>query len=225
MIIAIDGPSGTGKSTIAKKVASKLNYLYFDTGAMYRSFAYLLSKKHISFEDDDKIKEALSDFDFDIQKDQSGYVFLLDSEDVSATIRQEKISKLASEIAKKPYVRKWLLPVQKSFARKGNIVCEGRDMGSVVFPEAEVKIFLTATPEIRAERRLKQLIEKFPEKASAYSFEKVLEEINARDHQDTTRKVAPLKKVDDAYLLDTSNLTIDEIVDEVISYKKTKEES
>lgn len=225
MIIAIDGPSGTGKSTIAKKLAEKLNYLYFDTGAMYRSFAYLLSIKHISFEDDDKIEEALDDFDFDIQKDQSGYVFLLNSEDVSVTIRQEKISKLASEIAKKPFVRKKLLPVQKSFARKGDIVCEGRDIGSVVFPDAEMKIFLTATPEIRAERRLNQLKEKFPEKASAYSFEKIFEEINARDHQDITRKVAPLKKVDDAYLLDTSDLTINEIVEEIISYKMTKENS
>lgn len=225
MIIAIDGPSGTGKSTIAKAVAEKLDFLYFDTGAMYRSFAYLLTKKHISFENDEKILQALEEFDFDIQKEQNEYVFLLDSEDVSSIIRQEKISKLASEIAKKHYVREKLLPVQKSFARKGNIVCEGRDIGSVVFPEAEVKIFLTASPEIRANRRLLQLKEKFPEKASSFNLSEVLAEITARDHQDTTRKAAPLKRVKDAMLIDTSNLSVDEIIEEIIEYTNTKDHS
>lgn len=221
MIIAIDGPSGTGKSTIAKKLAEKLDYLYFDTGAMYRSLAYLLTQKGISFDDEEKVLRALDLFDFDIQKTKHGYNFYLNTENVSEIIRQEKISKLASQIAKNKRVREKLLPFQRSFSEKGSIVCEGRDIGSVVFPHAEVKIFLTATPEVRAERRLNQLREKFPDKS--FDFETVLTEINARDHQDTTRETAPLIKAKDALLLDTSNLTIDEIINEIIQHQTQKE--
>lgn len=223
MIIAIDGPSGTGKSTIAKMLAAKLEFLYFDTGAMYRSFAYFLTKLHISFDDEVKVDKALEDFDFDIQKSQGEYIFLLGEEDVSQIIRQEKISKLASDIAKSANVRKKLLPIQRAFAHRADLVCEGRDIGTVVFPEAEVKIFLTASLEIRAQRRYCQLKEKFPEQTGILKLEKIYEEINARDHQDISRQAAPLKQANDALLIDTSQLAISEVVDAIITqYKKKK---
>lgn len=222
MIIAIDGPSGTGKSTIARMLAEKLGFIYFDTGAMYRSFAYFLTKLHIPFDDEKKVEMALEKFDFDIQKVQDQYVFYLGDEDVSQIIRQEKISKLASDIAKSPNVRKKLLPIQRAFAHRSDLVCEGRDIGSVVFPKAELKIFLTASLEIRAERRCNQLKAQFPEQRSSLDLEKICEEIRARDHQDISRQAAPLKQAEDAILIDTSNLSISEVVEMIIQQFKKR---
>lgn len=218
MIIAIDGPSGTGKSTVAQEVAKALGFFYFDTGAMYRAFAYFLHKSKISFDEQENVREALKRFDFDIQKHQGEYVYLVSGEDVSAAIRQNTISQLASTIAKNPLVRLELLPVQRAFAKKGSFVMEGRDIGTVVFPDAEVKIFLTADEEIRAERRLDQLNQKFP--GVTHHYDQVLAELRARDLADQTRDVCPLRQAQDAILLDTSHMSVEEVIEAIVELIK-----
>jgi cytidylate kinase len=215
MIIAIDGPSGTGKSTVAQAVAKALKFLYLDTGAIYRAFAYFLVKNQASFEDNDTVENALKLFDLDIEHEQDQYKYLLDGEDISDVIRQEKISELASKIGKNPLVRQELLMTQRSFAKKGNLVAEGRDIGTVVFPQSEVKIFLTAQDEIRAQRRLDQLNRKFP--SSTHSYETILEDIRNRDENDKGREVAPLKQAKDAILIDTSHITVDGVIDQILN--------
>lgn len=214
MIIAIDGPSGTGKSTVAQKTAHVLGFLYFDTGAMYRAFAYFMHKNHFAFENPLAVQEALKLFDFDLIKRQGEYVYLVGEEDVSSIIRQETISNLASQIAKNPIVRKELLPIQRAFAKKGNFVMEGRDIGTEVFPEAEVKVFLTAKKEIRAQRRLDQLKRKFP--LVEHHYHQILEEIEQRDTNDSNRATCPLRQAPDALLIDTSNLSVDEVVQKIV---------
>lgn len=221
VIVAIDGPSGTGKSTVAQKVADSMCFLYFDTGAMYRALAYFLNQRHVSFDDIHAVREALKSFDFDIEKNQEGYIYLLNGEDVSQVIRQDKISQLASSIAKNPVVRSELLPIQRAFAKKGSFVMEGRDIGTVVFPDAKVKIFLTAKEEIRAQRRLDQLNQKFP--GISRSYEQVLQELRARDIADQTRETSPLRQAADAVLLDTSSMSIDEVVNNIVKLIKEKE--
>lgn len=215
MIIAIDGPSGTGKSTIAQKVAKDLGFLYLDTGAIYRAFAYFLIKNHVSFEEMDSVENALKLFDLDIDKQQEGYRYILDGEDISEAIRQEKISEAASKIGKNSIVRQELLPIQRAFGKKGDLVVEGRDIGTVVFPHAELKIFLTAPEEIRAKRRLDQLNEKFP--SITHQYEKILEEIKNRDANDRNRDIAPLKSAKESILIDTAHLTIDQVVNEIVN--------
>lgn len=221
MIIAIDGPSGTGKSTVAQKTAHVLGFLFFDTGAMYRALAYFMNRHHHSFEDPVAVKKALSVFDFDIECYQGEYKYLLNGEDVSAAIRQETVSVLASTIAKNPLVRTALLPIQRTFARKGNLVMEGRDIGTVVFPDAEVKVFLTAREGIRAQRRLEQLNKKFP--GVIHHYDKILEEIRIRDHNDCSRSACPLKQADDAVFIDTSDLSIDEVVQTIVHLTKERQ--
>lgn len=218
MIIAIDGPSGTGKSTVAQRTAQALGFLFFDTGAMYRAFAYFMHKNHASLDDPLEIQQALTAFDFDIQWRQGEYVYLLEGEDVSGAIRQETISALASKIAKNPLVRAGLLPIQRVFSKKGNFVMEGRDIGTEIFPNAEVKVFLTAKENIRAQRRLDQLNKKFP--AISHHYEQILEEIQARDENDTNRAACPLRQAHDAILIDTSDLSIDEVVQMIVNLTK-----
>jgi len=218
VIIAIDGPSGTGKSTVAQEVARALGFFYFDTGAMYRAFAYFLHKNKISFEELEGVREALKKFDFDIQKQEGEYIYLVSEEDVSSAIRQNIISQLASTIAKNPLVRLELLPVQRAFAKKGSFVMEGRDIGTVVFPDAEVKIFLTAEEKIRAKRRLDQLKQKFP--GVTHHYEQVLAELRARDIADQTRDVCPLRQAEDAILIDTSYMSVEEVIEAIVKVIK-----
>lgn len=215
MIIAIDGPSGTGKSTIAQRVAKMLDFLYLDTGAIYRAFAYFLIKHQVSFEEVDSIKNALKLFDLDIERDLDEYRYILDGEDISQIIRQEKISEAASKIGKNAMVRQELLPIQRMFAKKGSIVVEGRDVGTVVFPHAELKIFLTAPEEIRAKRRVDQLNNKFP--GIIHDYHMVLEKIKNRDANDKNRDIAPLKPAKESIMIDTGHLSIDEVIEEIVN--------
>lgn len=214
MIIAIDGPAGTGKSTIAKLVAHALKFNHFDTGAMYRAFTWWLSKNKIDLQDEPAIKEALKTFAFDIKTSSSQKTYWVGSTDVSSDIRSTTITDEVSRVAAISYVREALVQIQKQFAKKNNAVFEGRDMGSVVFPQAELKIYLTASSKVRAQRRLEQNREKDPD--SKESFECILKEINARDMADSTRKNSPLVQAKDAHLIDTSELSIEEVVSQVI---------
>lgn len=223
MIIAIDGPSGTGKSTVAKAVASKLNFTYFDTGAMYRSAAWWIVEKGVDPNDEQKVASLMSSFRYEIKIDQDRERrYFVGENDVTDAIRSPEISTLASKIAAYGQVRSELVKIQRSFGHRTNAVFEGRDMGTVVFPEAEVKVFLTACPEVRARRRYRELLIKFPDLAQALSEEQILKDIEERDHNDSTRLISPLKKAPDAILIDTSQLTIYEVVDQIAALARCK---
>ncbi len=210
MIIAIDGPAGTGKSTIAQMLAKKLGTVYFDSGSLYRLFALHLILNHVDYKDPAQVHHALTQFDFDIKNEDDCYRYFLNNQDVSSEIRQQKISELASLISQDRVVREKLLPFQRSLALRHSIVMEGRDIATVVFPNAEFKFFLTAKPEIRAQRRLDQLKTKFPDRH--FEFNDILTEQNLRDEQDSRRAIAPLKQDLCAILIDTSDLAIEDVL-------------
>lgn len=213
--IAIDGPSGAGKSTIADILASKLSYVHLDTGAMYRSAALLAIKNNVSLSDEEKIVELMeNDFKLDMADDK----VILNGEDITNAIRTNEVSMAASDISKLSGVRKALVKSQQEIASKKGYIVDGRDICSVVLPDAEVKVFLTATSEDRARRRLEQN----KEKGIIDDYDKILEDIKKRDYQDSHRANSPLVKADDATLIDSSNMSIDEVVDEILKlvYKK-----
>lgn len=222
MIIAIDGPSGTGKSTVARGAAKRLGFEFFDTGAMYRSLAWWILHQKISPEDEASIVEKLPLFRYSIQKTKEDRRYFVDQTDVTQAIRSPEISSAASKIAIYPEVRKAIVRIQREFGEKGDAVFEGRDMGTVVFPHAEVKIFLTATKEVRAERRYRELLEKFQDLEEKFSLPKIMKDIEERDRNDTTRAISPLKKADDAALIDTTDLTAEEVIDRVVKLTKKK---
>lgn len=209
LILAIDGPAGAGKSTISKLVADKLNIEYIDTGAMFRAIAYKLINENVSLEDKDKIKDVLKHTEVDFQ---DGKIYL-DKIDVSKNIRSSDISLAASNIAKNTDVRDKLLDLQRKIASQKSLVMDGRDIGTVVLPDAKYKFFLTASVEVRALRRFNELNQK-----SKISIEEVTEDIVKRDYNDMNREIAPLKQANDAILIDSSNLSIDETVDKIVSY-------
>ena len=207
--IAIDGPAGAGKSTVAKAVSAELGYIYVDTGALYRTIALFITENNISDEDiPEKIKNADVSLKF---VDGTQRVFLSDR-DVSGLIRTPEISMEASRTSAIPAVREYLFGTQQKIARENNVIMDGRDIGTVVLPEADVKIFLTATPEERASRRYKEL----SEKPDCPSYEEILSDIIERDYNDMNRPVAPLKQADDAVLVDSTDLTLLEAVDRII---------
>lgn len=214
MIIAIDGPSGTGKSTIAQLVAHRLGFVYFNTGAMYRSLAFYVSEKGVDPHDAEEVIVLLDTFVFDIRKTNGKECYFVNGRDVTEQLYQEQISFSASIISSLQEVRSHLLPIQRNFAASHDAVFEGRDIGTVVFPGADLKIFLTARPEVRADRRVKQLKEKYPDKK--YDPVKVLEDIEERDVRDSTRAIAPLKAAEDAFVIDTSDMSIVQVVDKII---------
>jgi len=220
MIIAIDGPSGTGKSTVAKGVAQVLGISYFDTGAMYRSMAWWLSKSGTNLDDEEAVRKQLPSFRYEITGSGSDRKYFVDEIDVTDAIRSHEISTLASKIAIYPEVRKSLVQIQRAFGSKVDAVFEGRDMGTVVFPKAEVKVFLTANPEIRAARRYLELKTRNPN--AHFSEDQILKDIEARDLKDMTRSASPLKQADDAILVDTSNLTADQVIEQVVILAKKK---
>jgi cytidylate kinase len=221
MLITIDGPAGTGKSTTARKLAERLCFAFFDTGAMYRSFTWYVIQKKIDPNDDEKIQELLDSFSFDtkIDKDNTKHYFVNQAE-ITEDIRSPEVSQLVSEISAKQKVRDSLVSNQRKFALHKNAVFEGRDMGTVVFPRADIKIFLTAKEEVRAERRCKELQEKFPEKQ--FTTQRILEEIRARDTYDSSRKISPLCSAEDAFIIDTTELTPHQLVEKILKIQKTK---
>lgn len=205
--VAIDGPAGAGKSTLARRLARELGYRYLDTGAIYRTVAYFFDLWGVSPKDVDGIKRYIDELTIRIEYDEEGLQhMIMNGMDVTDDIRTQEISQKASVVSAQPIVREMLLDMQRQVAEEYDVVMDGRDIGTVVLPKATVKIFLTASPEVRAGRRTKELLEK-GEKAN---FDQILKEIQQRDYQDTHREVAPLKMARDSVKLDTSELNIAE---------------
>lgn len=222
MIITIDGQIATGKSTIAKKLAHELGYIYFDTGAMYRCITYLAIKKKLNVDEPKDLVALLNDFNFDIKVRLGERRYFVNKEDVTELIRGVEVTSKVSKIAAIPQVREKMVSMQREFGVGVNAVFEGRDMGSVVFPNADMKIFLTGKPEVRAKRRFEELKRDFPKESEQLTLEKVLEDINARDAYDMNRVTSPLKKADDAVEVDTSGYTIDEVIMNILELKDTR---
>ena len=207
--VAIDGPAGAGKSTIAKALARELGFHYVDTGAIYRTLGYFFDLIGIGPKDIDGITKYIDECVIEIEWDDDGSQHMFLNEiDVSEDIRTPEISKIASAVSAHKLVRDTLLEMQRSVARTHNVIMDGRDIGSVVLPKADVKFFLTAAPEVRAKRRFDEL----QAKGSKDTFEKVLREVNERDHADMTRAVAPLKQTRSHILVDTSDMTVDQVI-------------
>lgn len=207
--IAIDGPAGSGKSTIAKALAKELDIDYIDTGAMYRAFGYKIREKGIDMHDPAQLDALLCSTEIDFDRGRT----LLDGSDVSSVIRTPEISMLASDCSAIAEVRKKLVALQQAMGESKSVVMDGRDIGTVVFPKAKYKFFLTASSEERAKRRFAELTAK----GEKTTFEQVLEEMNQRDHNDTTRKVTPLRRADDALEVDTTEMSIEEVTEFIIS--------
>lgn len=221
MIITIDGPIATGKSTIAKRLAHEIGYIYFDTGAMYRCLTYGILKHQINVEDPRALEEFLKHFDFEIKIKHADRYYFVEGEDVTLKIRGAEVTSQVSKVSAVPAVRHKLVALQRDWAVGVNAVFEGRDMGSVVFPKAELKIFLTGRPEVRAERRFTEFKAKFPNETKNLTIQQVLEEINARDAFDSQRELSPLKQAHDACIIDTSDLSLDEIILKILEFKDT----
>ncbi len=218
MIIAIDGPVGSGKSTIAKLVAEKLGFTYIDTGAMYRAVALKIIKTKVPLKVSEIVK-MMENTKIDLVQSEEGLKVYLDGEDVTEEIRTEDVAKLASQIARYGQIRKRLVQLQRELGERAkNVVIEGRDTGTVIFPEAELKIFLTASPEERARRRYQQL----KEKGFNIPYEHLLEKVKERDKMDTERKESPLKPAEDSIIIDTTDKTIDEVVEIIIKLAKER---
>ncbi|MGQ9539617.1 MAG: (d)CMP kinase [Armatimonadota bacterium] len=212
LVIAIDGPAGAGKSSVANLVAKALGYRYLDTGALYRALAWKAIKSGLRPQDTRYIVEMTKATKVDLQQHNGEQRVLVDGEDVTEAIRTPEVANFASPISAIPEVREILLDWQRDFAKQGGTVAEGRDTGTVVFPNAEVKIFLTASLDERARRRHKELLER----GIDIPFQQVKLDMEARDQRDSTRHVAPLRPAPDAVIIDTDNMSLDEVVEEVL---------
>lgn len=207
--IAIDGPAGAGKSTIARRLAKELGYYYVDTGAIYRTVAYFFDLWGISPKDADGISRYIDELTVGIEYDDDGVQhMIMNGMDVTADIRTQEISQKASLVSAQPIVRELLLDMQRQVALEHNVIMDGRDIGTVVLPKATVKIFLTASAEVRANRRTKELLER----GQTADYNRILQEIQQRDYQDTHREIAPLKPARDSVKLDTSDMDIDSVI-------------
>ena len=208
--IAIDGPAGAGKSTIAKRLAKELGYYYVDTGAIYRTVAYFMDLLGVSPKDVDGVERYIDELTIQIEYDEEGKQhMIMNGMDVTGEIRTQDISQKASLVSAHAVVREVLLDMQRDVAKAHNVIMDGRDIGTVVLPKADVKIFLTASPEVRAKRRTDELLAKGQQAV----YETVLKEIQQRDYQDTHREIAPLKMAKDSIKLDTSELDIEGVVE------------
>ena len=206
-VVAIDGPSASGKSTVAKKISKILGINYLDTGAMYRAFTYYLLKENISLTEEE-IKKVIGNINIDIEKD----IVILNGEDISKEIRGDEVTKNVSKVSAVPIVREVLVDLQRNISKGKSIVLDGRDIGTVVFPDAKYKFFITATAEERAMRRYKD------EKSSLdKSYEEILEDLKARDIIDSNRKISPLKQAEDAHFIDSTEMTLKEVVEKIIN--------
>ena len=207
--IAIDGPAGAGKSTMAKRLAKELGYYYVDTGAIYRTLAYFLDLLGISPKDIDGVTRYIDELTVEIEYDETGAQhMIMNGMDVTGDIRTPDISMKASTVSAHAVVREMLLDLQRDLAKRHNVIMDGRDIGTVVLPRATVKFFLTASPEVRAKRRTDEMLAK----GQKADFKKVLEEIQKRDYQDSHREIAPLKQAKDSVVLDTSDLNEDQVI-------------
>ncbi len=221
MIITIDGSIATGKSTVAKRLAQEIGYIFFDTGAMYRSLTYGILKKKVNIDDPKELEAFLKDFHYDIKIKPTERHYFVNGEEVTKAIRGEDVTTNVSRVSANAAVRNKLVALQREMAEGLNAVFEGRDMGTVVFPNANVKVFLTGNPEVRAKRRFEELKTKFPNETKDLTLEKVIEDINKRDAYDSTREISPLHQAQDAFVIDTSDLSVDEIVVRILEYKDT----
>ncbi len=215
MKIAIDGPAGAGKSTIAKLIARKLNLLYIDTGAMYRAITYAVLNSNISPDDREKVIELLKELKIEYKKSEDGIDIYINNVKVNDKLRNKIIDKNVSIISAIPEVRELLVAHQREISKNYDVILDGRDIGTVVFPDADYKFYLDASVDVRAERRLKDAKNK-----ENLSIEEIKADIIKRDRIDSTRKVSPLKRASDAIYIDTSNMSIEEVVNKVISYIK-----
>ncbi|WP_294835671.1 (d)CMP kinase [Eubacterium sp.] len=215
--VAIDGPAGAGKSTIAKAAAKELGFIYVDTGALYRAVAYNAVKNGV-IDDEQGIISMLDDTKVELKYVNGAQSVYLNGEDVSGLIRTPEISMGASKVSAIPQVRAFLLNLQREIAKTNNVIMDGRDIATVVLPDAEVKIFLFASPECRAERRYKELVEK----GENVSFDDVLKDVNQRDYQDSHREIAPLKPSEESIMADTSELTLQESIDLIVNTIKER---
>ena len=208
MNIAIDGPAGAGKSTIAKLAAKGLGFLYVDTGAMYRAIGLYLLENEVDYNEESQLLEALDKINIEIKYVDGAQRVILNDRDVSEAIRREEVGQAASTTSALKPVRAKLLDLQRDIAAKNDVIMDGRDIGTNILPNAELKIYLTASVEVRAQRRYKELVEK----GETPDFEEVKKGIEQRDYQDMNRDIAPLRQAEDAVLVDTSDMTIDEVV-------------
>lgn len=221
MIVTIDGPAGTGKSTVAKKLAEALGFIYFDTGALYRAISWKILHDKIELADETAIGEMLKTFSFHIETEENQKIYFVEKHDVTTAIRSQEVTAIVSEVSAMKSVRDAMRPLQEVFSREGSTVFEGRDLGTVIFPRADVKFFLTARPEVRATRRLKDMKQRFPDRAVEFSYDEILQNIKERDAFDSTRSLAPLRQAEDAILVDTSDLSLEEVIS--MLRKKVKE--
>lgn len=210
--IAIDGPAGAGKSTIAKRIARRLGYIYVDTGAMYRAMAYYLIQNQVDAADKEAIAAACQHADISICYQDGEQVVLLNGENVNAYLRTESVGNMASVSSVVPEVRKKLVELQQKLARETDVVMDGRDIGTVVLPDADVKVYLTASVETRAKRRFLEL----QEKGEPADLAKIAADIEDRDYRDMHRDISPLRQAEDATLVDSSNMTIEQVVERIL---------
>lgn len=217
--IALDGPAGAGKSSIAKRAAAALDFIYVDTGALYRTIGLAASRRGVEPVASPEVEELLSSINVDLTFNEKGdQVVLLDGEDVSGVIRTPEASMMASKISAIPAVRAYLLDLQRNMAKTHNVIMDGRDIGTVVLPDAQVKIFLTASPEARAQRRYTELVEK----GMDVKYEDILQDVITRDYNDTHRETAPLKPAEGCVMVDTTELDFEQSVEKIISVIKER---
>ena len=215
--IAIDGPAGAGKSSIAKALSKRLGYIYIDTGAMYRAVALFFVENNVSDGTDSRIKSLLEKLEISIKYEDGAQKVILNGEDVTDKLRLEEIGKLASKFSAIGSVREKLVALQRKLAQKENVVMDGRDIGTVVLPNADLKIYLSASSKVRAKRRYLELLEKGH---TDLDINEIEDEIIKRDEADMNREISPLKQADDAYYLDSSDMTLEEVVSKILSMVK-----